>query len=89
MGRWKDRYAAIPGAAAVVEDRVRDWYGQVLVETVLGAQALRGSKHWDDTRLEQLLSEEALTAAVQPRYFIELKLKQELAQALGQLRVAA
>ena len=45
MGRWKDRYAAIPGAAAVVEDRVRDWYGQVLVETVLGAQALRGSKH--------------------------------------------
>lgn len=89
MRRWQQRYAAIPGSNAVIEDRVRDWYGQVLVETVLGAQALRGSKHWDDKRLAQLLSEEALTAAVQPRYFIEMRLKQELAQALGHLRAIA
>ena len=83
MRRWRERYASIPGAAPVVETQVREWYAQVLVETVLGAQALRRSRYWSDQDLEALLSQEALTAAVQPRYFIEERLKRDLARALG------
>lgn len=51
---------------------------------MLGAQGLRGSRWWNDGAVEALLSEEALTAAVQPRFFIEGRLKKDLAQALGQ-----
>jgi hypothetical protein len=34
--------------------------------------------------LAALLSQEALTAAVQPRYFIEERLRRDLARRLGQ-----
>ena len=56
---------------------------KTLVETVLWAQALRGSARWSDADFDRLLSEEALTAAVQPRYFIEQRLNKDLRQILG------
>ena len=84
MDRWKERYAQTPGASSMVEAEVREWYAQVLVETILGADALRRSRHWDDGSLSAVLSQEALTAVVQPRYFIEERLKRDLARRLGQ-----
>jgi hypothetical protein len=84
MDRWKERYAQTPGASSIVEAEVREWYAQVLVETILGADALRRSRHWDDGSLSAVLSQEALTAVVQPRYFIEERLKRDLARRLGQ-----
>jgi hypothetical protein len=84
MRRWKDRYEKTPGATPVVEAEVREWYAQVLVETILGADSLRRSRHWDDAALSAVLSPEALTAVVQPRYFIEERLKRDLARRLGQ-----
>lgn len=69
---------------AAIEDAVKEWYSLTLIEVVLGAQGLRGSRWWGEAAIENLLSEEALTAAVQPRFFIEGRLKKNLAQALGQ-----
>ena len=83
MERWRKHYEATPGSAPIVEEQVRQWYAQILVETVLGSDAMRGSRWWTEADLDGLLSEEALTAAVQPRYFIEERLKRDLARILG------
>lgn len=83
MSRWEQQFARVPGAGPVVRAAVREWYAQTLVETVLGGQALRGSRHWSDANIDALLSAEALTAAVQPRYLIEERLKRDLRSQLG------
>lgn len=88
MKRWTERFARVPGAAPVVRASVREWYAQVLVETVLGAQSLRGSRNWSDSDFVALLSEEALSAVVQPRYFIEERLKRDLRSLLGTANAA-
>jgi hypothetical protein len=66
MRRWKDRYEDIPGAAGIIEAEVRGWFAQQLVETILGAQALRRSRECDDQAIDRLLSQEALTATPRP-----------------------
>lgn len=81
--RWVRQFSKVPGAESVVRAAVREWYAQTLVETVLGAQALRGSRYWSEADIDALLSEEALTAAVQPRYLIEQRLKRDLRSQLG------
>jgi hypothetical protein len=43
MHRWRERYQRVPGAAPIIEAEIREWYAQILVETVLGADALRRS----------------------------------------------
>src|SRR5262249_54706508 len=58
-----------------VEDVVRAWFEQALVETVIGVQALKGSKEWDSQQIQQALSEEALTTAVMQRYHINNAVK--------------
>jgi hypothetical protein len=83
MTRWERRFASVPGADPVVRAAVREWFAQTLVETILGGQALRGSRHWSDADIDALLSEEALTAAVQARYLIEERLKRDLRGRLG------
>jgi hypothetical protein len=89
MKRWREHYNTTPGAGAIVDEAIREWYAQVLVETVLGAESLRGSRWWSDRDLEQLTSEVALTTAIQPRYFIEERLKRDLARELGRAVKAA
>ena len=88
MARWEKQFATVPGARQVVRAGVREWYAQTLMETVLGAQALRGGRHWSDADLDALLSQEALTAAVQPRYLIEERLKRDLRGRLGATQAA-
>lgn len=84
--RWANRYGEIPGARETIRDTVREWFEQALVETVIGTRALRGSREWDLEDLKTSLSEQALTAAVMPRYHIEMAVKRALGARLGSLR---
>lgn len=86
VDRWHERYLEAPGARPVVEDTVREWFEQALIETVLGVQALSGSQEWSVEDISRALSEEALTAAVMQRYHIDHSVKRVLGARLGSLK---
>ena len=44
--RWSTAYESAPGVEATVQDVVREWFEQLLVETVIGVQSLRGNPEW-------------------------------------------
>jgi hypothetical protein len=66
-----------------IEDVVREWIEFQLVEAVIGVQALQGSQRWDSNTVKQALSEEALTAAVLPRYNMLKTINRALGARLG------
>lgn len=86
VARWQKSYAQYPAAEAVVESVVREWFQQQLVETVLGALALRKSGNWSEQEVEELWSESALTSAVLPRYHIDERIKRSLGSKIGTLK---
>jgi hypothetical protein len=59
------------------------------VETVIGVKALESSKEWSSDHIKNALSEEALTAAVMPRYHVNNSVKRELGTKLGSLTKVA
>lgn len=81
--RWVKRLGNTPGAQSVVEQVVREWFEQQLVEAVLGAQALHRSTEWTSEDLASLWSEEALTAVVLPRYHVDNSVKRALGSKFG------
>lgn len=78
--------ADVPEAIALVQDAVRGWFEQALVESVMGVQGLANSKEWTPTDIEAALSEESLTAAVMQRYHVHFAVKRELGSKLGALK---
>ena len=84
--RWCKQYSHVPGAHDVVQDVVREWFEQQLIETVMGVQALRDARQWTVQDVEKTWSEEALTAAVMPRYHIDIAVKRALGAKLGTLK---
>jgi uncharacterized protein (UPF0335 family) len=89
IDRWNREFADNKTAVAgVVQDAVRSWFEQSLVETVLGVQSLKDAKEWSVEDIERALSEEALTAAVLPRYHVHNSVKRELGSKLGKLQPA-
>lgn len=74
------------GVKDIVEDAIHSWFEQALVETVIGIQALRGSKEWTNQDLEKAHSDEALTAVVMQRYHVNVAVKRELGSKLGSRR---
>lgn len=84
--RWAEKYQDTPGAEKVAENVVREWFEQQLIEAVMGVQSLRGSSEWSLVQLEQAWSEEALTAAVMPRYHVNVAVKRALGAKLGSLK---
>lgn len=84
--RWRKFYSHIPSAEPVVEATVKEWFQQQLVETVLGALALRKSGNWSEQEVENLWSEDALTSAVLPRYHVDERIKRSLGSKLGTLK---
>jgi hypothetical protein len=84
--RWCVRYSHAPGARSTVTSVVREWFEQQLIETIMGSLALKGSPQWPIPELERLWSEEALTAAVLPRYHVDVNVKRALGAKLGSLR---
>ncbi len=75
-----------PGVETMIEDVVRRWFEQSLVETILGVQALCNSREWSPRDIEAALSEEALTASVMQRYHVYIATKKELGAKLGSSR---
>jgi hypothetical protein len=86
IARWRKFYSHASGAEPVVEAVVKEWFQQQLVETVLGALALRKSGNWSEQEVEELWSEAALTSAVLPRYHIDERIKRSLGSRLGTLK---
>src|SRR5262245_4984411 len=87
--RWTSKYEASGSQQMVIRDTVREWFEQQLVETILSAWALRHTGRWSMVELPELWSEAALTAAVLPRYHIDVNIKRSLGQRLGKLAIAA
>jgi Fe2+ transport system protein FeoA len=88
VDRWAAAYAKAAGAKATVREVVHEWFEQQLVETVMSAMALKATGKWSLQELEQLWSEEALTAAVLPRWHIDQSIRRNLGTRLGSLKVA-
>lgn len=86
--RWVSDVGKPPGARTIVQDAVRGWFEQALVETVMGLQAMRGSSEWSAADVERALSEEGLTAAVMARYHVHVAVKREVGSKLGKLSAA-
>lgn len=81
--RYLTSYPGIAGARAAIEDVVREWFEQALIETVIGIQSLRDSREWDMTEISAAWSAEALTAAVMPRWHIDQQIRRTLGSRLG------
>ena len=86
IARWRKFYSHVASAEPVVESVVKEWFQQQLVETVLGALALRRSGNWSEQEVEELWSETALTSAVLPRYHVDERIKRSLGSKLGTLK---
>jgi hypothetical protein len=86
--RWTGHYSHIPGARATVKQAVEEWFQQQLVEAVVSAQALKRTGRWSLEELSRLWSEEALTAAVLPRWHIDQSIRRQLGHRLGSLKAA-
>ena len=86
IDRWTRAYSHAPSARVVVQDVVREWFEQALIETVLGIHGLRDAQQWTVDDLKKSLSDEALTAAVMPRYHIDNAVKRALGSKLGTLK---
>ena len=82
---WVREVGPKAGVAEIVQDAVRNWFEQALIETVIGVQALKDSKEWSIDDVDKALSEEALTAAVMQRYHVNNSVKRELGSKLGKL----
>lgn len=88
VDRWALAYANAPGARATVKEVVHEWFEQTLIETVMSAQALKRTGKWSLQELGALWTEEALTAAVLPRWHIDQSIKRNLGHRLGSLKAA-
>lgn len=86
IDKWCRELPATPGTFETVTNAVRGWFEQSLVETVIGVQALRSSREWTVENVEKALSDEALTAAVMPRYHVYNSVKREIGSKLGKLQ---
>lgn len=87
--RWEKKYSHIPGAVGAggaIEQVVREWFEQQLIETVMSAHALRNGGKWSTEEVCKLWDESALTASVLPRYHIDVSIKRTLGQRLGPLK---
>jgi len=83
--RYSKMYAATPGSGPVVEQIVREWFEQALVEAVLGLLALKDSPQWNPDQVDKALGEEALTTAMMPRTFVDYYIRRALGTKLGKL----
>lgn len=86
IARWEKQYREIPGAKAVITAVAREWFQQTLTEVIYSIDFLRGGKLWSDDEIARAVSEEALTAAVLPRYHIEMSVRRTLGQKLGSVK---
>lgn len=78
-------FAGRPGASTVIWHQIESWFGQQLVEAVLGVQALvttRGGV-WDQKTVDEMTTPEALTVAVCVRYLALNQIRSIASKTLG------
>jgi hypothetical protein len=93
---WQDRYARLrePVLAsfttdeidATIDEVVREWCEQTLVEVVVGVNQLAGRPGWDEARVRAALSPEALSGAALAIHHVQQSIKRSLGQRLGSLK---
>ncbi len=83
IAHFAAEHSSIPEALLLVQDAVRGWFEQALVESVIGVQGLANSKEWSAQDVDSALTEEALTAGVMQRYHVLFAVKRELGSKLG------
>jgi hypothetical protein len=88
VNKWHKEFGGGEAVKKTVADVVRNWFEQSLVETVMGVQALKGSREWTMQNIQDALSEEAMTAAVMQRYHVNNNVKRELGAKLGKHQIA-
>jgi len=82
--RLADEYVGAPEELhESIVSVVEEWYGQVLVESVLRSWNFEHERAWQDADYEKLVSPEALTMAVLPFTFMFAKLKQAIHTRIG------
>jgi hypothetical protein len=88
IDKWNRDLGKSPAVNETITEAVQNWFQQTLVETVIGVQALQKSLEWTDEDIKKAFSEEALTAAVMPRYHVYNSVKRELGSKLGKIQTA-
>lgn len=83
---WEKQYRSVPAAKSIITEVAREWFQQTLTEVIYSVDFLRGDKQWSDKDVEGLLSPEGLTAAVLPRYHIEMAVRRTLGSKLGSIK---
>jgi histidine kinase/DNA gyrase B/HSP90-like ATPase len=90
IDHWVETYSkehgSIAGLREIVRESVHNWYEQALTETIIGLQALRGSREWTAEDLQDAWSEAALTAVVMQRYHPYNSIKRELGTKIASLK---
>lgn len=90
IDHWVETYSVehgpIAGLREIVRDSVHSWYEQALTETIIGLQALRGSKEWPANQLQDAWSQSALSSVVMQRYHPFNSIKRELGTKIASLK---
>jgi hypothetical protein len=83
IDRWSERFIHVPGARQAAQSIAREWFEQQLIETIMGAMALKEDVSWTMGDLAGLWSEQALTAAAMPRYHVDQVMRKTMIERLG------
>jgi hypothetical protein len=83
---WEKQYKSVPVARTIITEVAREWFQQTLTGVIYSVDYLRGDKLWSDKDVSSVLSPEALTAAVLPRYHIEMAVRRTLGSKLGSVK---
>ena len=78
-------YEDVPEAESIIKDEVQAAIEQQLVEVVMGALSFRNRPKWNPDQFAAAVSQEALTAAVMPRYHILNQIKRSTGSRLGKV----
>lgn len=80
------QYSEIEGAEKIVQDTVREAFEQQLIEVITGSLSLQNRPRWKPDEFDKSISEESLTAAVMPRYFLLNHIKRQLGNHFKNIR---
>lgn len=86
IAHWEKQYKSVPSARSIITEVAREWFQQTLTEVIYSVDYLRGDKQWSDKDVSGVLSPEGLTAAVLPRYHIEMAVRRALGSKLGSVK---
>jgi hypothetical protein len=78
----------ISDITSTINEVVREWCEQTLVEVVVGVNQLAGRPGWDEARVRGALSAEALSGAALAIHHVQQSIKRSLGQRLGSLKEA-